>query len=280
MGHAVLGIDAAWTINHPSGVALVAEHDDGWELIGAASSYGEFQDASRLAAPTGSRCDPAALLSCSNMLCGGPVSVVAVDMPLARSLISRRRPCDNAISRMFGRAKCGTHSPSALRPGPVSVALHDGFARAGYALCTTTLAAPCVIEVYPHPALLALCDASVRIPYKAAKVGRYWPELSSSGRRSRLYEQWSNIVQRLDREISGVAPSFPLPALNASGIAIKAYEDRLDAVVCAWVGICALKGRALAIGDEDAAIWVPARPVLSTSLNEDCRESTRFRPPS
>ena len=40
----VLGIDAAWTIKNPSGVALVAEIDQEWKLIRAAGSYSEFID--------------------------------------------------------------------------------------------------------------------------------------------------------------------------------------------------------------------------------------------
>ena len=38
----VLGIDAAWTTKNPSGVALVAETSNGWELIRVAGSYSEF----------------------------------------------------------------------------------------------------------------------------------------------------------------------------------------------------------------------------------------------
>jgi predicted RNase H-like nuclease len=37
----------------------------------------------------------------------------------------------------------------------------------------------------------------------------------------------------------------------------KAFEDTLDAAICAWVGVCALEGRAEALGDAVSAIWVP-----------------------
>ena len=40
---AVLGIDAAWTLTQPSGVAVAAELHDGWHLIAAAASYQRFQ---------------------------------------------------------------------------------------------------------------------------------------------------------------------------------------------------------------------------------------------
>ena len=40
---AILGIDAAWTSHHPSGVALVRQTpSDGWECVAVESSYGDF----------------------------------------------------------------------------------------------------------------------------------------------------------------------------------------------------------------------------------------------
>ena len=42
-GRAILGIDAAWTLTQPSGVALVAEDAAGrWRLVASAASYGRF----------------------------------------------------------------------------------------------------------------------------------------------------------------------------------------------------------------------------------------------
>ncbi|GAK70682.1 hypothetical protein RRU01S_13_00200 [Agrobacterium rubi TR3 = NBRC 13261] len=39
---AVVGIDAAWTLTNPTGVALVVNRGDGWELADVAGSYSEF----------------------------------------------------------------------------------------------------------------------------------------------------------------------------------------------------------------------------------------------
>lgn len=39
---AVLGIDAAWTITQPSGVALAVERSNGWRMIAAAASHQRF----------------------------------------------------------------------------------------------------------------------------------------------------------------------------------------------------------------------------------------------
>jgi predicted RNase H-like nuclease len=39
---------------------------------------------------------------------------------------------------------------------------------------------------------------------------------------------------------------------------LKRYEDGLDALLCAWVGIKYLDGDVVAYGDDTAAIWVSA----------------------
>ena len=177
----VLGIDAAWTPTRPSGLALVAKVPTGWNLIATAASYQHFlaeADPSLVAEmrPSGSLPEVPELLAAASIVCGGAVDLVAVDMPLARSPIIGRRYSDNAVSKVYGARKCGTHSPSASRPGPMSDALNKGFARAGYPLQTDTITAPALIEVYPHPALVELTSArrsgSPTKPQKPKPIGR------------------------------------------------------------------------------------------------------------
>ncbi len=259
---AILGIDAAWTLTQPSGVALVAKHSTGWRLTAAEPSYQNFfarTDRSFLAEerPSGSTPDASALLASAATLSGGAIDLVAVDMPLSRSPIVGRRFSDNEVSRAYGGRKCGTHSPSAKRPGRMSDDLNQRFEREGYPLQTVAFGTPGLIEIYPHQALVELADAKERLPYKASKVAAYWPNLTPPERRARLFQQWNKIVDLLEGEITGVAAALPKLGLDASGVKLKAYEDALDAIVCAWVGICVLEGRAKPFGDEDSAIWIP-----------------------
>jgi predicted RNase H-like nuclease len=188
------------------------------------------------------------------------VSLVAIDMPLGRAPILTRRNCDNAVSVAYGARKCGTHSPSAFRPGELSSRLTEGFAKAGYSLSTTVVSSPGVIEVYPHPALVELACASERLPYKVSKVRTYWPTATPLERRSRLFQQWNYITTLLESEVRGVAARLPIPDLSAKSSKLKAYEDALDAIVCAWIAVCALEGRATPFGDENSAIWIPHFP--------------------
>jgi predicted RNase H-like nuclease len=198
-------------------------------------------------------------------LCGCHVDLVAIDMPLALNPVTKRRTSDDKVSAAYGGRKCGTHSPSAERPGSISDALLAEFQRAGYALQTTSIASPGLIEVYPHPALVELFSANERLPYKFAKTRSYWPNLIIAERRGSLCSQWRQIVERLDLEIAGVADALVEPSAEASGIVLKAYEDMIDAVICAWVAICALDGKAAPFGDEKSAIWIP-KPVRPISV--------------
>lgn len=260
---AVLGIDAAWTEKEPSGVALVATSSGRWELITAAPSYDCFcggppaEDGRPRRRHRGSMPDAAKLLAASAVHGAAAIDLVAVDMPLARLPIVTRRPCDNAVSSTYGARKCGTHSPTPLRPGLISAALTASFEKAGMPLHTAEITGPGVIEVYPHPALVELMQAPVRVTYKIGKIGNYWPATSRDERRAKLLAIWSTIVTALDAEIAGVAGALPLPHATATTWELKAYEDALDAVICAWVGVCALEGRCRVFGGSEAAIRVP-----------------------
>jgi predicted RNase H-like nuclease len=253
----ILGVDAAWTLGNPSGVALLAETGGNRpRLLAAQPSYAAFIDGM---AGDGPHAPPVIeLLDAAEQRAGAPVDVVAVDMPLATAPFSARREADNAVSRAFGAAGCGTHSPNAVRPGAIAETYRRCLADRGVRLATAGHTEfPALVEVYPHAALLRLCGRPRRLPYKVARCGRYWPELSRAERKQRLLGIWAEIRERLGRVMEGVGSVLgaPDPALPLA--ALKAYEDTLDAVVCAWIGLCFARGQAEAFGDDSAAIWVP-----------------------
>ncbi len=257
---AVLGIDAAWTQERPSGVALVGEVGTTWKLIALSPSYEHFYcaemgDLSPDIRRRGSRLDVTALLSASSkLLCGSQVDLVAIDMPLAHGPIKGRRVSDDAVSRAYGARKCGTHTPSELRPGPISDELKEKFGEAGFHLQTVTISTPGLIEVYPHPAIVELANASERLRYKVSKVRNYWPTSTTVERRTFLFQEWARIIALLETRIVGVESALPKLLADTNGNELKAYEDKLDAVVCAWVAICALEGQAKPFGDQQSAI--------------------------
>jgi predicted RNase H-like nuclease len=154
----------------------------------------------------------------------------------------------------------------------ISDDLRARFDAAGYPLLTRGIGPPGVIEVYPHPALVELANAAERLPYKASKVAKYWPSATPVQRRALLCREWARIVQLLENKIAGVAPALAKPTESASRGDLKAFEDQLDAVICAWVGVCALETRATPFGDERSAIWIPRLGVTSSQQPSVARE--------
>ena len=251
---AVLGIDAAWTATQHSGVALVIADADDWQLHSVWPSYAAFlgHNPEHLAAD---------LIRRSQDACGVSPSLIAIDMPLSLEPITARRVADREVSRAYGAKWASTHSPSATRPGAISDRLTEEWTKLGYTLRTASSPDGCLAEVYPHPALIEFLGAATRLPYKVQKAGKYWPEKTNRERRQCLVEQWSLIIEVLEAGLPGVRNALPLPHPEASTAALKSFEDQLDAVVCAAVGVEVLRGHARAYGDSTNAIWIPSRPL-------------------
>ena len=279
----VLGIDAAWTTHNPSGVALVQRTNAGWTCRAIAPSYEIFstQTSDQAWDPeqkaTGDRPDPAALLQASKRLAGEEVSCVSVDMPLATTPITSRRAADTAISSRFGPRGCAVHSPSAERPGAIADQLRADFSALGYPLHTSASDqdVPALIEVYPHVVLLALLERNYRVPYKVSRSLQYWKteSLPPAERIERLLIEFRAIKAGLGAHISGIPELIPERSKLKTLASLKPVEDMLDALICAWMGIEHREGRTAGLGDESAAIWIPASLVADDA--SDRRWSTQ-----
>jgi predicted RNase H-like nuclease len=257
---AILGIDAAWTSHHPSGVALIRRVNSAkWKSVRVSSSYEEFlgfpkpqsNDAARAKVPV------EALLETARRFAETEVKLIVADIPLATKPISGRRYADDEISRLFGGRGCSAHSPSLTRPGHISEEIRHGFHRNGFPLATSlgNLSDHALIETYPHPALLFLMNAQYRLRYKVGKSTKYWPGLDQKERLAKIVENLKAIRAKLS-VIEGI--DFEVPEDTQGFSALKPVEDKIDALVCAWVGIQVLGGRAMAIGNDEASIWLPA----------------------
>ncbi|TVP84035.1 MAG: DUF429 domain-containing protein [Thioalkalivibrio sp.] len=269
----ILAIDAAWTPSQPSGVALVQQRAGRWHCLALAPSFLSFDgeaagvvtDWSVRRLP-GSEPDIPRLLEASRRLAGRSVDLVTLDMPIARTPFATRRPADRAVSREFSTRWCAAHSPTAARPGPLGARISQALSAAGYELATTATRSPAsrqFLEVYPHPALLSLLSRPRRVPYKVSRSGRYWPHEPVPERIRLILEEFTAIRDALAAVFGNRLLHLPSPETAGSLSALKRYEDALDALVCAWVGIEYLAGRTVPLGDTDAAIWCPA-DVVST----------------
>jgi predicted RNase H-like nuclease len=264
---AILGIDAAWTQTEPSGVALLVERERRWRCVAVAPSYSEFLAQSD-GRPTnwmaqsfsGTAPDVPRLLRAAETLAGKPVDLVTLDMPVATVSFSSRRAADDAISKEFGSRWCSAHTPNATRPGPLGALLSRELSAAGFPLATARhpQGAPALLEVYPHPALLSLLMRDRRVPYKVSKSGKYWPKLDVPARIAALLAEFSAIHTALSGALGPIPIHLSAPQTVETLARLKRYEDALDALVCAWVGVEHLNDRTVPLGDSTAAIWCPS----------------------
>jgi predicted RNase H-like nuclease len=237
----ILGLDAAWTDHHASGMAVLSGTPGNWSCLVAFSQHLGSTDVIKVA----------------EAAAGASPDVVSVDMPLARVPIVARRECDNALSRAFGGRGCAVHSSTPERPGRVSADLMCALSRAGYelAVCGTPLRRQQVIEVYPHIAVMQLLGSNYRVPYKVARRHKYWPDAPPAERIRNLRGKLAEMLAALKQEIAGIP--LAMPPAGAGPSELKRFEDALDGVICAWIGALYFEGKCQAYGDSDSAVWAP-----------------------
>lgn len=263
----ILGIDAAWTSKQPSGVALVKRKSGRWLCKGIAPSYLSFIALSNgkavdwQAKPIGSMPNAKEILDASKrLLQNKPVDIVTVDMPISTVEFSSRRIADEKVSRTFGGLGCSTHSPTKERPGLMGKTISSEFVEMGFTIGTTeTLKSKtdCILEVYPHPAIINLLNLDYRLKYKVSRSTILWPNTRMRYRIEKCIYQFNRIFNALCDDIDCIPKFLPNPNTTYTLAELKKYEDVLDALVCAWVGIKYFKNSAIPFGDDKAAIWIP-----------------------
>lgn len=182
----------------------------------------------------------ASLASCSAVLAyiedhAAPATIVAIDAPLVITNERGQRRCETLISKHYGGRHASCHSSNlSLYPHAASVYLASKLVSRGFRHAPDE-AHPenerVILEVYPHPALLELFRLPSIIRYKKVNVAR-----RRSGQRE--------VQQRLN-ELSHLAPPLEsTPRLSEylaidvnslRGAALKAHEDGLDAIICAYI---------------------------------------------
>jgi predicted RNase H-like nuclease len=163
----------------------------------------------------------------------GP-ALVAVDAPITIPNESGARGCDRDITRVFGRFQAGAHPANRrilgrygeLRPVGLASRLAEelGFVLDPYIARHTTRRQ--LIEVYPHPGMVALFGLDRTLKYKRGSVTQ---------RRSELL--------RLQAYLLALASANPVLEVGDSwrreiealrGRELKRYEDLLDSLFCAY----------------------------------------------
>ncbi len=241
----LIGLDLAWSSANPS--AAVALVWDGRQAHPSLWADRLFSDEEILGfigkvAPTG----PALL---------------AVDAPLLVPNENGTRPCDRELSRFYRKAKAMAY-PANRRRVTRGEELLVALARLGFSHRAEVEAkkpARQVVEVFPHPAMVELFGLPEILRYKA-RPGRSlefrWQELS---RYRELLGSLGHAEPAMEaEEILALSPQ------GLRGKSLKALEDLLDALFCAYIALHVWywgpRGYRL-FGDEKTGyILVPVRP--------------------
>ncbi len=207
-----VGLDLAWSIRARSGIAVV---DSTGALLDSASVRTDDEILAWLAEGA-----------------WHPV-VVAVDAPLIVTNESGRRVCEALITKAYSRFHAGAYPSNLGNPifnPPRGGALAG---RLGWSLDPDhipTTHTPVCIEVYPHPAMVALFSLGTVLPYKSR------PHRTVEMRRA----AFGTLVEKLETltplrltsnarwaELRSVVGSATRP------VDLKNAEDEIDAIFCA-----------------------------------------------
>jgi predicted RNase H-like nuclease len=163
--------------------------------------------------------------------------VVAVDAPLVVPNETGQRVAEKLIGRAFGAYGASAHTANRSNPyfcPPRGAVLAE---RADLDIDPVHRPGPArrtCIEVYPHPAMIAVFGLSYVIPYKQ-KPGRDLEQLKAAFQRLlELMERHCGPVLRLDD-----SPRWAEIARVVTGAATKStlgsVEDEIDAIFCAFL---------------------------------------------
>jgi len=214
-----IGVDQAWSAANTTGVAVLKGDASGFELVSAQAVMTIEAMAAIVRAHPGDW-------------------VIGIDAPLVVRNREGMRPSDRQITQLYGRFEAGAHPTnltllnSVVRGGElVAEPYRDGLRVVDEALAAQP-AGRWAFETYPHAGMIELFKLKKTIKYKRGSVAekrRGLDELVACLRRH---------LQRLDPPLRMTAALRTLLDQDLTGLrgkALKAHEDVLDAVFCAYL---------------------------------------------
>lgn len=207
-----VGIDLAWRAHHPTGWAVLEGDARRVRLVDSRAMGADAEILGALAALDGQ-------------------THVAIDAPLVVPNRRGHRPGDRALAARFARYRAAPHVASQerlLHEGRIrSVAFAEALEALGFAHDprVDSRAMRRFFEVYPHPAIVSLLGLQERLPYKA----RFPRDVRLAAFDQLVAGLRAQRRPRLDLGDHALSPA------GLRGRALKSLEDRLDAIVCAYV---------------------------------------------
>jgi len=244
-----VGLDLAWGQRKPSGVAAV---DDSGKLVFV-----------------GQATDDASIRAALQPFVEGDC-LVAIDAPLVVENETGQRPCEKALNADFGRFQAGAHPANKGKPEfagtPRARRLADDLELDIDPMSTSSRRA---IEVYPHPATVALFRLGRTLKYKA-KPGRNVAQLRSE--LLRLMDHIEGLGQVTECAQWGELRDSVEQATRKSEL--RQAEDPIDAVVCAYIARIAHESPAEVTVYGDLQTGYIVTPTLPADLEPAAPEAT------
>lgn len=243
-----IGIDLAWSPRKPSAGAVIAALGGEGKLVGWQQELGADEE----------------ITAFVERWAGHGPTLVSIDAPLVVPNVEGSRPCDRDLSRDFHPFHAGAHSASRRllgRYGEVrgerllAHLLELGFTHGPHIEHRVPVRQ--VIEVYPHPAMVTLFGLERILKYKRGTISE----------RRRELRKLAEYIQGLSRAEPAlrIETDFWQNVDELRGRRYKAYEDLLDAIVCAYIGhYCWYWGpeRFVAYGDRETGYIVVPMPAV------------------
>lgn len=215
-----LGVDLAWGPRNRTGLAVLGEDGTLLDLAEARTD----EDILRWLAP----------------YTDGPC-IVAIDAPIIVRNATGRRRCEAELGAVFGRYDAGAHPTNTARPELAHGTRALRLARAlDLDVDPASTASRRALEVYPHPATIALFGLARTVKYKH-KPGRDLDLLRSET--LRLMTLIESLAQAdpplLLEHHTGWRDVRRTIERSSRKVDLKTVEDVVDAVLCAYVGLYA-----------------------------------------
>jgi predicted RNase H-like nuclease len=222
-----IGVDLAWSPRNPTGAAVIVGDATGGALVETALLG-----------------DDAAIVAYVERHAAGGDAIVAVDAPLWVPNHTGRRPAEAENGRAFGRNQAGAHQANRRRlafggvvRGEALVAALEarGFAHRPFVAAGEPVRQ--VVEVFPHPATIALFGLDRTLKYKA-RPKRGMDERLAAWRR---YQAHLLALGQADPPLRGHEQTLAQDAAALRGRRLKDYEDQIDALLCAYIALYAFR---------------------------------------
>lgn len=243
---AYIGLDLAWSAANQTGAAVLRGGPEGATLVEEPQLLGGLE--AIVAFVLGHTSD-------------GP-AIVAVDAPLVVPNATGRRPAEAALAAVFRRHEAGAH------PANRALLDRDGRGVRGELLVTalaehrfrpaaTIEAGACgrlLTEVYPHAAMVALFGLAKTLKYKA----RGQRDVATRLAAWQSYQAHMRSLETHEPPLHGHQGMLATDVSLLRGGGLKGYEDRVDALLCAYIALYAHRwggARCVTFGDA-AGGWI------------------------